>query len=135
MEHLFCSSFFVSLLSQNKNVMKKEQIRINFFDYLYYTIGTGVRGIEILLIPLLWVFLLIVMNMRRPLHIGWCIFFAVLAGLVDYGISYIYDKRGPAVRQYFDNTKYSKEGWKWLTFTLWLVLCGVLPSLIIVMFK
>ena len=113
--------------------MKREKIRINFFDYLYYTIGTGVRGIEILLIPLLWVFLLIVMNMRRPLHIGWCIFFAVLAGLVDYGISCIYDKRGPAVRQYFDNTKYRKEGWKWLTFVVWFFMWSVLPFTIIVM--
>ncbi len=111
--------------------MKNKQLKINFFDYLYYTIGTGVRGIEILLIPLLWVFLLIVMNMRRPLHIGWCIFFAVLAGLVDYGISYIYDKRGPAVRQYFDNTKYSKEGWKWLTFTVWVTVWGVIPFAIV----
>ena len=81
--------------------MKKRQIKINFIDYLYYTIGGGVWGVKFILIPFLWVFSLIFV-MISPLHIGWGIFLAVVGGLLCYGFSYIYDKRGPAVRQYFD---------------------------------
>ncbi len=125
---MLCSSFFVSLLSQRMNVMKQEQIKINFFDYLYYTIGTGWRGIEVLLIPFLWLAVLIFTRIR-PFHIGWGISYAIVMGLVDYGLRCIYDKRGPAVRQYFDNTKYSKEGWKWLTFVVWFFMWSVLLRL------
>ena len=107
-----------------------KQIKINFFDYLYYTIGTGIRGIEVLLIPFLWLAVLIFTQIR-PFHIGWGIAFAVGIGLLDYGLRYIYDKRGPAVRQYFDKTKYSKEGWKWLTFTVWVTVWGVIPFAIV----
>ncbi|MBP5514485.1 MAG: hypothetical protein J6Y04_06885 [Bacteroidaceae bacterium] len=110
--------------------MKKKRIRINFFDYLYYTIGTGVRGIEILLIPFLWLAVLIFTQIKT-FPIAWGILFAVVVGLLDYGIRCIYDKRGEAVRQYFDKTKYGKARWKWLTFMVWLIVMGVLPLLII----
>ena len=111
--------------------MKKKQIRINFFDYLYYTIGTGVHGIELLLIPFLWLAGLIFTI--GTFHIGWGIFYAIVIGLVDYGIRCIYDKRGPLVRQHFDKTRYAKAGWKWLTFMMWLVVWGVVPFVIIKM--
>lgn len=112
--------------------MKKKQIRINFVDYLYYTIGREQRGVKVILIPLLWVFLLIVMHIKRPLHIGWCIFFAVLAGLADYGFCKIYDKRGSAVRKYFDKTRYAKAVWKWSMCMIWFVVWGgVVPFVII----
>ena len=114
--------------------MKKRQIKINFIDYLYYTIGGGVWGVKFILIPFLWVFSLIFV-MISPLHIGWGIFLAVVGGLLCYGFSYIYDKRGPAVRQYFDKTKYSKEGWKWLTFVVWFVVWGLIPLVLLKVYK
>ncbi len=112
--------------------MKKKQIRINFFDYLYYTIGTGFKGIEVLLIPFLWLAVLIFTHIGS-FHIGWGISYAVVIGLVDYGFRCIYDKRGPLVRQHFDKTRYAKADWKWLTFMGCFFVWGVVPFVIIKM--
>ena len=111
--------------------MKKKKIRINFIDYLYYTIGSEVLGVEILLLPALWIMLLIMIHF----HIAWGIFFAVLAGLLDYGLREIYYKREKAVRKYFDNTKYGKPVWKEIAVVVWFVLWGVVPFFIIKWFS
>lgn len=111
--------------------MKKKQIKINFFDYLYYTIGTGIRGIEILLIPFLWLAVLIFTHIG-PCHIGYGISYAVVIGLVDYVLRCIYDKREPLVRQYFDKTRYAKAVRKWSMCMIWFVVWGgVVPFVII----
>ena len=123
---MFCSSFFVPLLSQCKVIMKKKQIRINFIDYLYYTIGTEVCGQQILLLPALWISLLIMIHF----HIAWGILFAVLAGLLEYGLREIYYKREKAVRKYFNENKYGKPVWKGLAIGIWFILWGVVPFLV-----
>ena len=111
--------------------MKKKQIKINFIDYLYYTIGTEVLGREILLLPALWISLLIMIRF----HIAWGIIFAVLAGVLEYGLREIYYKREKAVRKYFNETKYSKRVWKYFAIVVWFVLCGVVPGFIIKWFS
>ena len=94
-------------------------------------IGTEMSGIEIMLIPYLWLVAFICTLIKSSHIVWWCIFFAVVGGLLDYGIRRIYDKRGEAVRKYFDETKYRRDVWKGLTIVVWFIVCGVLPGFLL----
>lgn len=113
---------------------KEKKIRINIFDFLYYLLDTGVCGVESMLMPLFWLFFLIlslILPLSNPSIIKGGIAIAIGAGLIDLLMRCYFDKREAAIRKHFDKTKYSKPSWQWGVLALWIFLWFIVPLIII----
>lgn len=104
----------------------------HLFDYLYFVFGSNPWGKKLLIVPCLWLAVPICRLIQNP-DIG--IPLAIAVTLIPYLIiDYIYDRTGGRVhfvRSYFENTKYSKFGWKALTFAAWIILWVVIPIILL----
>lgn len=104
----------------------------HLFDYLYFVFGTNIWGKKLLIAPCLWLAIPIGRLIPNP-YIG--IPLAIAVTLIPYLIiEYIYDRTGGRkrfVRSHFENTKYSKFGWKAFTFAAWIILWIVIPFILL----
>lgn len=106
--------------------MKRKKRKITIFDFLYYTIGREVRGMEILTFPTIWPSLFLILLF--PFNYGFPLL--LLVSVVIYLlIDHYFEKRESFIVKHFDKTKYRKFSWKFGIIMAWITFWTVVPLL------
>ena len=106
--------------------MKRKRRKITIFDFLYYTIGREVSGMQILTFPTIWLSLFLIQLF--PFNYGFPLL--LLVSVVIYlWLDHYFEKRESFIVKHFDKTKYRKFSWKFGIIMAWITFWTVVPLL------